>query len=64
MTDLTLWIALVFVVGQIGGSIFPAITGVIAARAGVRALQPILIGLIAATGVSWLLLPRVGLNRE
>lgn len=56
--------ALVFVVGQVGGSIFPAITGVIAARAGVRVLQPMLVGLIGATGVSWLILPRTGLHRD
>ena len=57
-------ISLVFVIGQIGGSIFPAITGVIAARAGVRVLQPILVGLIGATGLSWLMLPRTGLHRD
>lgn len=50
--------AFVFVLGQIGGSIFPAITGVIAARVGVKVLQPILVGLFSATAVSWLLLPK------
>lgn len=53
-----------FVIGQIGGSIFPAVTGVIAARAGVSVLQPMLVGLIGATGVSWLLIPRTGLKAE
>ena len=57
-------ISLVFVIGQIGGSIFPALTGVIAARAGVRVLQPMLVGLIAATGISWLMLPRTIHRRE
>lgn len=58
-------IAFVFVIGQIGGSIFPIITGVIAAREGVRVLQPIMIGLLCATAVSWLLLPKTsGLRRE
>ncbi|OOQ82673.1 putative MFS transporter [Penicillium brasilianum] len=50
-------IAFVFVLGQIGGSIFPAITGVIAAQVGVKVLQPILVGLFAAAGISWLFLP-------
>lgn len=51
-------IAFVFVLGQIGGSIFPAITGVIAAHVGVKVLQPILVGLLGAAGISWLLLPK------
>lgn len=51
-------IAFVFVLGQIGGSIFPAITGIIAAQVGVKVLQPILVGLLGAAGVSWLLLPK------
>jgi hypothetical protein len=50
--------AFVFVLGQIGGSIFPAITGIIAARVGVKVLQPILVGLLGAAGASWLLLPK------
>lgn len=56
--SLTLFAALVFVLGQIGGSIFPAVTGVIASSAGVKVLQPILVGLLGATGVSWLLIPK------
>ncbi|OMP88699.1 Bypass of stop codon protein 6 [Diplodia seriata] len=51
-------LALVFVLGQIGGSIFPAITGIVAAHAGVKVLQPVLVALLAATGVSWLLVPK------
>ena len=57
-------IILVFVIGQIGGSIFPAITGIVAAQSGVRTLQPILVALIGATGVSWLLLPRTGSHKD
>ncbi|OKP14233.1 Bypass of stop codon protein 6 [Penicillium subrubescens] len=57
--------AFVFVLGQIGGSIFPAITGVIAARVGVKVLQPMLVGLFSATAVSWLLLPKdIELHRD
>lgn len=57
-------LAVVFVTGQIGGSIFPAITGVVAARAGVGVLQPILVGLIVATGLTWLSLPKVDKHSE
>ena len=57
-------LAVVFVTGQIGGSIFPAVTGVIAARAGVSVLQPILVGLICATGLTWLCLPKVDKHRD
>lgn len=57
-------LAVVFVTGQIGGSIFPAITGIIAARAGVKVLQPILVGLIGGTGVTWLCLPRIDKHRD
>lgn len=57
-------ISLVFVVGQIGGSIFPALTGVIAAQASVPVLQPMLVGLIAGTGISWLMLPSTLHHRE
>ncbi|KAH6614616.1 major facilitator superfamily domain-containing protein [Chaetomium sp. MPI-SDFR-AT-0129] len=51
-------LALVFVIGQIGGSAFPIVTGVLATRVGVSVLQPILVGLYVATAVSWLLIPR------
>jgi hypothetical protein len=51
-------IAFVFVFGQIGGSIFPALTGIIAARVGVQVLQPMLVGLIGASGLNWLILPK------
>ncbi|OHF01540.1 hypothetical protein CORC01_03030 [Colletotrichum orchidophilum] len=51
-------LSFVFVIGQIGGSLFPVITGVIASRKGVSVLQPILIALITGTGVSWMLIPR------
>jgi hypothetical protein len=47
------------VVAQAGGSIFPAITGVIASRAGVGILQPILVGLIVAMGCAWAMVPKV-----
>jgi hypothetical protein len=49
----------VFVVAQAGGSLFPSIIGFIASSAGVKGLQPILVGLIVAMGVSWALVPKV-----
>ncbi|KAN0104527.1 MFS general substrate transporter [Hyaloscypha variabilis] len=52
-------LGLVFVVAQAGGSLFPSITGFIASSAGVKVLQPILVGLIVAMGVSWDLVPKV-----
>lgn len=51
-------LAFMFVFGQIGGSVFPAITGVIASHAGVQVLQPILVGLLVTTAISWLLVPK------
>ncbi|KAH8885643.1 MFS general substrate transporter [Thozetella sp. PMI_491] len=50
-------LAFVFVVAQCGGSLFPIITGVLASRVSVAVLQPILVGLIVAMGISWLLVP-------
>lgn len=54
---LTYETALIFVIAQAGGAIFPAITGVIASEAGVATLQPILVGLLAAMAVVWFLVP-------
>lgn len=50
-------LAMIFVMAQAGGAIFPAITGVVAAGAGVGTLQPILVALLAAMAVSWTLVP-------
>lgn len=55
---------MIFLLGQIGGSIFPAVTGIIAARAGVKVMQPILVGLLGATGISWLLISRPRLHHD
>ena len=48
---------MIFVMAQAGGALFPAITGVIAANAGVGSLQPILVGLLAAMCGAWVLVP-------
>lgn len=50
-------LAMVFLIAQAGGSVFPGVTGLIASRAGVATLQPILVGLLAATAVSWIAVP-------
>ncbi|KAK4164107.1 major facilitator superfamily domain-containing protein [Cladorrhinum sp. PSN259] len=52
-------ISFVFVFAQTGGSLFPIIAGILGSRVGVTALQPMLVALIAATAVSWLLVPKV-----
>ncbi|KAL4976865.1 major facilitator superfamily domain-containing protein [Aspergillus desertorum] len=57
-------LAFIFLVGQIGGAIFPAVTGVIAAQSGVKVLQPMLVGLLGATGVSWLIIPKPRLHHD
>lgn len=51
-------LGLVFVFAQMGGSLFPIVTGVISSSAGVKVLQPILVALLAATAGAWLLVPR------
>ncbi|KAK3994284.1 major facilitator superfamily domain-containing protein [Cladorrhinum sp. PSN332] len=57
-------ISFIFVFAQTGASLFPIITGVLGSRVGVSALQPMLVGLIAATGVSWLFVPQVQRKQE
>ncbi|XEU99697.1 hypothetical protein FSHL1_004984 [Fusarium sambucinum] len=50
-------LAFVFVFAQLGGCIFPIITGLVAASVGVGVLQPVLCALLVATSVSWLFVP-------
>ncbi|KAL2851561.1 major facilitator superfamily domain-containing protein [Aspergillus pseudoustus] len=57
-------LAFIFLLGQIGGAVFPAVTGVIASQAGVKVLQPMLVGLLGATGVSWLIIPKPRLHHD
>ncbi|KFY84586.1 hypothetical protein V500_09186 [Pseudogymnoascus sp. VKM F-4518 (FW-2643)] len=51
-------LGIIFVVAQAGGAVFPAVTGVIAAKAGVGVLQPMMVGLIVAMAISWALVPK------
>ncbi|KAL4883493.1 major facilitator superfamily domain-containing protein [Aspergillus karnatakaensis] len=57
-------LAIIFLLGQIGGAVFPAVTGVMAAQSGVKVLQPMLVGLLGATGVSWLIIPKPRLHHD
>ncbi|KAJ4262940.1 hypothetical protein NW762_006553 [Fusarium torreyae] len=50
-------LAFVFVFAQLGGCLFPIITGLVAASSGVKILQPVLCALLVATAVSWLFVP-------
>ncbi|RGP72602.1 hypothetical protein FLONG3_6610 [Fusarium longipes] len=50
-------LAFVFVFAQLGGCMFPIITGLVAASAGVGILQPVLCALLVATAISWLFVP-------
>ncbi|RTE77831.1 hypothetical protein BHE90_007714 [Fusarium euwallaceae] len=50
-------LSFVFVFAQLGGCLFPIITGLVAASAGVAVLQPVLCGLLTATAVTWLFVP-------
>ncbi|EDU40804.1 FucP Fucose permease [Pyrenophora tritici-repentis] len=54
----------VFVLAQAGGSFFPAVTGIIVSEAGVRVMQPVLVGLIVSMGISWALVPKVKKRNE
>ncbi|KAI1477192.1 MFS general substrate transporter [Daldinia eschscholtzii] len=49
----------IFVLAQAGGALFPSITGLIATNAGVAVLQPIVLALFVAAGISWWLVPKV-----
>ncbi|KFY40598.1 hypothetical protein V495_05340 [Pseudogymnoascus sp. VKM F-4514 (FW-929)] len=51
-------LGIIFVVAQAGGAVFPAATGVIAAKAGVGVLQPMMVGLIVAMAISWICVPK------
>jgi MFS family permease len=46
-----------FVIAQLGGSLFPIVTGVIAANSGVSVMQPILVALLGAMTLSWFFVP-------
>jgi MFS family permease len=51
-------LSLVFVFAQMGGSVFPIVTGLLSTSIGVWVLQPILVSLIVVTTVCWFLVPK------
>ncbi|KAI1447178.1 MFS general substrate transporter [Annulohypoxylon stygium] len=57
-------LGLIFVIAQAGGAIFPSVTGLIATRAGVAVLQPIVLALFVAGGINWWLVPKVPQRHE
>lgn len=50
---------MIFLMAQAGGAIFPSLIGVIASKAGVKVLPPIVAGLIVLMGVTWAFVPRI-----
>jgi len=57
-------LGLIFLVAQAGGAIFPSLIGVIASRAGVQVLPPIVAGLIVAMAFTWCFVPKLPSHRE
>lgn len=51
-------LSLVFVFAQMGGSVFPIVTGLLSTSVGVWVLQPILVSLVAVTIVCWFVVPK------
>jgi hypothetical protein len=49
---------MIFVVAQAGGALFPSLIGLIAIKAGVKVLQPIVVGLIVVMGITWAFVPK------
>jgi hypothetical protein len=57
-------IGMIFVIAQAGGAIFPSLIGIIAAKAGVKVLQPIVAGLIVIMGITWAFVPKPSSNLD
>lgn len=60
----TIRLGFVFVLAQAGAAIFPSITGLIAGRAGVHVLQPIILALLVGATVFWWFIPKASGRRE
>ena len=54
-----MYLGFIFVLAQAGAAIFPSVTGLIATRAGVAVLQPIVLALIVIGAICWYLVPKV-----
>jgi fucose permease len=46
-------------IGQAGSAAFPFLTGAVAAKVGVKVLQPVLVGLLAGQALLWAAVPSV-----
>jgi fucose permease len=49
---------MVFVFAQMGGSLFPIVTGLLSTKIGVWVLQPVLVSLIVVTLLCWSIIPK------
>ncbi|KZT24571.1 MFS general substrate transporter [Neolentinus lepideus HHB14362 ss-1] len=52
--------ALMSSVGQVGSAVFPLLVGVMSTKKGIWVVEPTVVALLAAQGVCWLLVPKVG----
>lgn len=50
---------MIFLMAQAGAAIFPSLIGVIASKAGVQVLPPIVAGLIVLMAATWAFVPKV-----
>ncbi|KAL1852865.1 hypothetical protein Daus18300_012029 [Diaporthe australafricana] len=57
-------LSFIFVVAQAGAAIFPSLTGLIAGRAGVQVLQPIILAQLVVATIFWSFVPKVQERRE
>ncbi|KAG8159612.1 hypothetical protein KVR01_010249 [Diaporthe batatas] len=52
-------LSFIFVVAQAGAAIFPSLTGMIAGKAGVQVLQPIVLAQLVVATIFWVFVPKV-----
>ncbi|KAJ0117815.1 MFS general substrate transporter [Diaporthe amygdali] len=57
-------LSFIFVVAQAGAAIFPSLTGVIAGRAGVQVLQPIVLSQLVVATIFWAFVPKIQERKE
>lgn len=54
----------IFVVAQAGAALFPSLTGLIAGKAGVQVLQPIVLAQLVVATIFWASVPKVQERKE
>ncbi|KAG6356839.1 hypothetical protein INS49_014713 [Diaporthe citri] len=57
-------LSFIFVVAQAGAALFPSLTGLIAGKAGVQVLQPIVLAQLVVATIFWAFVPKVQQRRE